>query len=386
MTKPNLRSPLRPAAAVLLFGCIFFAAPPAAVEAAEAAHYAAPAALEDVVSRIDSGDYTARTQVPDGPVLREGDTGKPVEVAIERLQEGGYLAAGFAGKKYTQEVMKAVESFQKDHGLKVDGLVGPGTRGAMNESPRERLSEIRSNLEEQKAFFSEAGDRFVLVNIPDAHLVYFEGGAPKLEMKVIVGQEGWGTPTMDETIEQIVVNPDWDVPASIVAADIAPKVAADPGYIAANNMVIFDGWGPNAPRVDPSTIAWGSVTEEGWSYHLRQLPGPENPLGQVKISFPNDEAIYLHGTPATSLFAQSQRGLSHGCIRMEKPLELAGLLLELGTEDWDTARLRQEVETNEQKTIALDQTVPVHLVYWTAFTDASGKLQLRPDLYDKLGS
>jgi len=368
--------------AALLAGAAALLAP--AALGAEAAHYADPAALEAAIQRIESGDRPSRTGVPEGPVLRQADEGEAVEAAVRRLKEGGYLPDEFSATTYTERVMDAVRAFQEDRGLGVDGLVGPNTRAAMNRGPADRLAELRWNLEGQRTFFAAAGDRYVLVNLPDARLVYFEDGRPALEMKVIVGKEGWGTPTMDEQIEHVVVNPDWDVPASIVAADIAPQVAANPGYLEANDMVILDGWGPNAPRVDPSAIDWSSVTEEGWSYHLRQLPGPDNPLGQVKIAFPNDEAIYLHGTPADQLFELDRRGLSHGGIRMERPVELAGRLLELGTEEWDTSRLREAVSTNDQQRVELETTVPVHLVYWTAFVDASGELQLRPDVYDRV--
>lgn len=348
------------------------------------AHYGNPAALEQAIETIES-DGDSVTRVPDGPVLREGDDNEAVPPVLRRLQETGYLPSDFEGTTYTEEVASAVEAFQTDRGITVDGLVGPETRRAMNQGPADRLGEIRQNLERQEEFFAETEDRFVLVNIPDAHLVYFEDGQPAMEMKVIVGQEGWGTPTMAETIEEIVVNPDWDVPASIVAADIAPEVVKDPGYLDENNMVVLDGWGPDAPRVDPSTIAWASVTEDNWQYHLRQLPGDENPLGQVKISFPNEDAIYLHGTPAQQLFEKNERGLSHGCIRMERPLDLAGRLLEVGTEDWDTERLRQTVGSNDQQKVELSTTIPVHLVYWTAFVDSSGELRLVPDVYDEMG-
>lgn len=350
---------------------------------AQGAVYGDPAVLENVIEKVESGQYSSRVEVAVGPVLRKGDESEMVKRVIRRLEQSGYLPRNFESSVYTAEVMDAVRAFQRDRGLVEDGLVGPATSRAMNATLRDRLSEIRRNLEDQQEFFSDAPDRFVLVNIPDANLVYFENGQPSLEMKVIVGKEGWGTPTMNETIEQIVVNPDWDVPASIVAADIAPKVAADPGYLDRNNMIVLDGWGSDAERVDPGSIDWSSVTEAGWSYHLRQLPGPDNPLGQVKISFPNDQAIYLHGTPNDHLFDRYKRGLSHGCIRMEEPLEMAGELLEYGTDDWDTARLRQAVG-GEQQFVEMEREVPVHLVYWTAFGDTSGEVQLRPDIYDRM--
>ncbi len=345
--------------------------------------YGDPAVLKAAVAEVESGQYGSRAEVLVGPVLRKGAEGDMVGTVIRRLKQDGYLPRSTEVSSYTTEVMDAVRSFQKDRGLVEDGLVGPATSRAMNSTWRDRIEEIRNNLEEQRSFFSEAPDRFVLVNIPDAHLVYFENGQPSLEMKVIVGKEGWGTPTMEDTIEKIVVNPDWDVPASIVAADIAPKVVQDSDYLEKNNMIVLDGWGPDAERVDPRSIGWSSVTESGWNYHLRQLPGPDNPLGQVKISFPNDQAIYLHGTPNDHLFDRYKRGLSHGCIRMEEPLEMAGELLEYGTDDWDTARLKQTVG-GEQQSISMERSVPVYLVYWTAFGDSSGELQLRPDLYDRM--
>ncbi len=347
---------------------------------AEAAKYGDPAVLNQAIQQIESSSGP-NVHVPEGPVLHEGDSGETVRTVIRRLQQGGYLSAGFSSSGYGDQVMNAVRQFQEDYGLHVDGLVGPETSRAMNTGLRHRLEEIRRNYQKQQEFFANAPDEpYVLVNIPDAHLVYVDGSR-SLEMNVIVGKEGWGTPRMEDTIESIVVNPDWDVPRSIVADDIAPRVARDPGYLDAHHMVVLDGWGSDATRVDPSSIDWSSVTEDNWSHHLKELPGTDNPLGQVKVSFPNDHNIYLHGTPHDQLFERDQRGLSHGCIRMERPIELAGRLLEYGTDDWDTARLRQAARGNDQERIALDRKIPVYLVYWTAFGNSKGELQIRPDLY-----
>ena len=320
--------------------------------------------------------------IPDGPTLRQGDSGERVAALRQRLAQTGDLQDA-GGDRYDAALAEAVQRAQQRHGLAVDGVAGPQTFGALAVSPGERARQARESLERQERFVAEhASDHFVLVNVPAFRLHYVAGGSPRLTMPVIVGKEGWGTPEMHESIEYLVANPDWDVPQSILVEDLAPKIREDLGYLEDNDMVILEGWGEDARRVDPTSVDWSNVGQ-GFPYHVRQLPGPENPLGQLKFMFPNDDNIYLHGTPHTHLFDRDDRGLSHGCIRVERPLDLGAALL-AGNPEWDRERLASFVEGDEQQRIDLDEPVPVHLVYWPVVARADGTVEFHQDIYDRL--
>ncbi|HVS02400.1 MAG TPA: L,D-transpeptidase family protein [Thermoanaerobaculia bacterium] len=334
--------------------------------------------LEEALRQYEQTAPRRGTRVPEGSLLQEGDSGEGVTALRRRLAELGHLPSQLAaGDGYDQQVVAAVESFQGRYGIEVDGIAGPSTLHELNRSPEDRVRQGRESLEAMRQFGARAEPRYVLVNVPDFYLFWVADGEVADAMKVIVGKEGWNTPTMHEEIQQIVVHPDWNAPASIIAADIAPKVAEDPGYLAANDMVVLSSWEEDADEVDPATIDWADVTAETWKYRLRQLPGPENPLGEMKFLFPNEEDIYLHGTPAQHLFDKDVRALSHGCIRVERPRDLANHLLAGHTsvrETFDSA-----LAAGEQQWIELPRKVPVHLVYWHAFLGEDGELQFRPD-------
>ena len=344
---------------------------------AEASPYGTVEALERVLDRLQSSDEPE--PLGDGPVLRKGDRSD----AVRRLEDRLAWLGDFDGSpdaRFDADTEQAVRRFQGRHGLKVDGLVGPETRSALGRTKQDRIARLKKNLEARRSFERPKGS-FVLVNVPDFELHVLGPDVEPLSMRVAVGKEGWGTPPITDRIERVVINPAWNVPASIVAADLAPKVARNPGYLAEKNMVVLDGWGEGASRIDPSTIDWGSVTEGNQSFHVRQQRGPQNPLGRIKFLFPNQAHIFLHDTPHRSLFVRQERDGSHGCIRVEAPFQLADLVL-AGTDGWDRGRVEEVVDSGERATVALASPFPVRVVYWTAWVDEDGTLHEREDLYD----
>ena len=238
-------------------------------------------------------------------------------------------------------------------------MLGKETLDAMNVSPQYRLAQIAANLERHRWMPRSLGSRYVMVNVPQFHLEAFDSGQKTLEMKVIVGKdyEDKATPVFSDSMEYVVFRPFWNVTPDIAEKEIFPKEQSSPGYLAANNMEIYMDHGRRA---------------------VRQRPGPKNSLGLVKFIFPNDYNIYLHDTPNGELFEKDIRAFSHGCIRVEKPAELAQWAL-----GWPEDRVREAMQSGkDNQQVNLPKKIPVYIVYYTTYV-SDGKLYFGNDLYDR---
>lgn len=336
--------------------------------------YGTASDLEAAAKKLEGQSWPTVSQ---GGLLKQGATGKRVDEVVKRLKAAGHLQNA-QPDKYDERVAQAVKAFQRERGLKVDGLVGKNTLAALNRSPADIAQTLRKNAKRMREAGDLAGmERLLITNIPDMRLYLLNSGSPELSMDVVVGQEGWGTPTMDDELEHVVVNPTWNVPKSIATEEIAPKVLENPNYLEENNMVVLEGGytGDNVREIPASQVDWQAAARGDFDYFIRQNPGDDNPLGRVKFLFPNNEAIYFHDTNAPSLLERDDRALSHGCIRLDKPMELAHAILE-DDQGFDAA-----LSSGETKWISVEPTIPVRLVYWTAWVDSAGKVQLRPDIY-----
>jgi murein L,D-transpeptidase YcbB/YkuD len=355
---------------------LLWADPGGAVE-----EYGSAADLEAALERLRSPEVAdGWVRVGEGAALRRGMHGTRVERLQKRLRAGGDLPTEASLGRFDAATEEALRRFQARHGLAADGIAGSDTLAALGTSLEDLIREVEVNLTARRAFETRAESRFVLVNVPDYRLALFENGASTLTMKVAVGEEGWATPPIDEEIRKIVVNPVWSVPATIVAADLAPKVLANPHHLEEKGFVILTGGDDGAKPVDPKRIDWTSIEPETFPHLVRQKAGPENLLGQLKFSFPNREDIYLHDTPQREVFEQPERDVSHGCIRLEKAHELAVALLR-ETPGWSRERLEQRIATGGTEEVPLARPVPVHLVYWTTWVAPDGTLQHRDDIY-----
>jgi murein L,D-transpeptidase YcbB/YkuD len=284
-------------------------------------------------------------------------TSSPAPASVGGASKSGSRIA--SGAVYDDGLSAAVAQFQARHGINVDSALGKETVDALNVPAEYRLGQIAANLERHRWLPRSLGTRYIYVNVPAFQLKAFDKGEPVLEMKVIVGQEyeDKATPVFSDSMETVVFRPYWNVTPDIQAKEIEPKLASDPGYLAANDMEYWN---------------------EGGTRRIRQRPGPKNSLGFVKFLFPNDFNIYLHDTPNHELFDKDVRAFSHGCIRVEKPAELAQWVL-----GWDASRVDQAMrEGDDNQSVKLPKKIPVYITYGTAYL-RDGQLYFGNDLYHR---
>jgi len=320
------------------------------------------AELQSVLARYQALAAAGGWQVvPAGPTLRAGADDPRVPALRRRLAVEVAGVAPGGGTVFDAGLVQALTAFQASHGLDPDGVLGPATLAELNVPVEARLAQIRANMERRRWTSRTEAPRRIEVNIADQSLVLFEDGRPSLTMRTVVGRPANRTPMFDDVVERVVFNPPWNVPRSIATKEILPKLAKDPGYLARNNFVVQPGA--------------GSV-----SVRLQQRPGPESALGLYKFDLPNAFDVYLHDTPAKTLFARAQRAFSHGCVRVEKPAELARTLL-ASHPNWPESAIQAALDSGKTTFAPLQAPVPVSFGYWTVFVDASGAPQFRRDLY-----
>jgi L,D-transpeptidase YcbB len=335
------------------------------------------AALEkaylDLLGQKEKGGWTL---VPSG-VLKRGKSSPAVVALRQRLIASSQLTgAGADGSStFDDAVEAAVKAFQELHGIKATGVVDVNTRAAMNVPIDERLRQVALNLERWRWMPDDLGERHLMVNIPSFHLIAREDGKHVMDIRVVVGKRGNETPIFSDEMETVVFSPYWNIPDSIKQGETAPAVARDPEYLDRNNIDVFRG----SRRVDMASIDWSDPGELR-QLTFRQRPGANNALGHVKFLFPNNFDVYLHDTPADSLFRRVGRAFSHGCIRVEEPEVLANYVLR-DYPEWDDSRIIQAMHSGEEQHVKLKETIPVHITYFTSWVDENGGLHFQPDIY-----
>lgn len=284
---------------------------------------------------------------------------------------------------FDKDVENAVKDFQRRHGLLVDGVVGRKTLAALNVSADEKAQQLALNITRLEMFEEKDSDAYVLVNIPEFRLRYISKGRVKATKDVVVGKPSWATPSFSDHIEKFVVNPEWRIPLSIATKEIAPKVADNPNYLEENNIVIRKNSFVDDELVDPNTIDWENIKPYQFDHFLVKLPNEKNPLGKVKYLFPNRHAVYVHDTPYQQWFNETNRAASHGCIRLEDPFSLAKLIAEEQGVESLMDNVLTARELSQSKTFHLEEPLPIHLVYWTAWADQDGTVNFRNDIYQR---
>jgi L,D-transpeptidase YcbB len=316
--------------------------------------------------------------------VKAGDTAAVVSVLRRRLVPNDKITvSGSEEQFFDGQLDHAVKAFQIRHGLKPDGVVGGETLRMMNVPVEDRIEQIVINMERwrwvPKRFTpKELPDRFIFVNVPEYKLYVIEEGEEVFDMRVIVGKTMHSTPVFSDKIEYVVMAPYWNVPVSIVENELKPKLVQNPNFLASQDMEVVDPETKNP--LSPASIDWNSVTQDNFTYLIRQRPGPKNSLGLVKFLFPNEYNVYLHDTPTQSLFDQTSRDFSHGCVRVEEPVKLAKYLLRDDPE-WDEKRIREAMHGKDETWVTLEEKVPVYIVYFTAWVDKHGAVHFRDDLY-----
>jgi len=228
----------------------------------------------------------------------------------------------------------------------------------------------------------DLGDRYILVNVANFALDVMENRQSILTMRVVAGKPTRRTPFFSAQMTNVVLSPHWYVPPTIAIQDKLPLIRRDPGYAARQNLKIFRDGPGGATRVDPRAIDWSSVSARNFPYRLRQDPGPRNALGRVKFMFPNPYHVYLHDTPSRELFARTERAFSSGCIRLEKPVELAEYLLR-DDPQWSRQRILAGIEKGREQVVYLPAPIPVYLFYWTTWVSDEGVVHFRKDIYER---
>lgn len=290
-----------------------------------------------------------------GKTLRYGDTDPRVAVLRRRLTIEGYGSSDAGDATlFDAPLAAALSRFQAARGLEIDGVLGPESIAVLNVTAEQRLAQIDANLERWRWLPRALPAERIEVDVAGMEASYFVAGQPALRMNIVVGDPRHHTPLFYSAVSSIVFNPPWNVPASIARNELLPRAARDPGYLARNNFRYVDG-------------------------RLQQAPGPGSALGVLKFDFPSPYGVYLHDTPGKAAFAQRNRALSHGCMRLEKPRELAVLLL--GRQGWTAAQVEQAIAARATRRVDLERTVPLFVTYRTAVGLGDGSAVFRTDIY-----
>ncbi len=316
--------------------------------------------------------------------LRPGSSGPRVHALVERLTASGDLIEKIGpDESYGVLVEAAVKSFQRRHGIPPTGEVHARTLAELNVPVEQRILSLLINLERWRWLDRDFIEKkAVYVNIAGYELFALKGPTPELRLPVIVGKAFHATPVFSDLIEYIEFNPYWNVPVSIAANEILPKLKSNAGYLKAEHMRLYPKGGPSDGELSPDSIHWSSVRKsEMHRYSIRQDPGPWNALGALKFVFPNSYSVYLHDTPNRELFAQNKRAFSHGCIRVSNPAQFASFLLETPEDPWPVDRVEELIATGKNQIVRLPHPVPVHLTYRTAWVDRDATVNFRSDLY-----
>ncbi|MEM9104136.1 MAG: L,D-transpeptidase family protein [Pseudomonadota bacterium] len=318
--------------------------------------------------------------VPSGQKLRLGANDPAVSTLRQRLIISGDMAPNAGtSPEFDTYVDGAVKRFQARHGLPADGVLGRFSYAALNVSAAVRLGQLETNLVRLRSMSGFLGDRYVVVNIPAAQIEAVEGDKVSLRHTAIVGKISRQTPILNSKIHEIILNPYWTAPRSIIEKDIMPLMRDDPTYLTRNAIRLFDGKGNEVP---PETIDWNA--EEAPKLMFRQDPGKINAMSSTKINFHNPHAVYMHDTPQQSLFGKLLRFESSGCVRVENVRDLSTWLLR-DTPGWDRQYMEQVIASGVSTPIELAEAVPVYFTYVTSWSTADGVVQFRDDIYRRDG-
>jgi len=319
-------------------------------------------------------------QIAGGGRLRLGAKHPSVAQLRERLMVSGDLE--FSSSKaevYDSFVEQAVRRFQARHGLSIDGVAQEHTIVAMNVPVEARLNQLKVNVARLRAITKALPGRFVMCNIPAAHIEAVEEGVAVTRHTAVVGKPDRASPELTSRIVEVNFNPFWTVPVSIVRRDLVPIMQKEPDYLVKNRIRIFDRSNNEVP---PGHINWYS--QEAVNYRFRQDPGNFNSLGSIRINFPSQHGVYMHDTPLRNLFGEDFRFHSSGCVRVENVRELVTWLLR-DTPNWSRQEIDGVIASGDRKDARIARPIPLQWVYVTAWVTPDGVVQFRDDIYNRDG-
>lgn len=314
--------------------------------------------------------------------LKVGDKSPIIPQVAKKLAFWGFLPNDFEsqGKDYDAEIEEAVKKLQLKFGMEPDGVIGQGTIYALNQSPEDLIKKASVNLERLRWLPDNLKEQeLIIVNTANFQFDFIQQRDTLLSSRVIVGRSFHSTPQFSAQMSYLVFSPTWTVPPSILRQEVIPGMRKDPQYMAKRKMRLLTFSGQEVPV---SSVDWSKVSAAGFPYMVRQDPGEHNSLGLVKFMFPNKHHVYIHDTPARSLFEREDRALSYGCIRIQKPVELAKLLLQ-HDERWTDDRIHTAMRQSREQVVNLNRKIPVVILYLTYWTNSNGRMFFRRDVYNR---
>jgi murein L,D-transpeptidase YcbB/YkuD len=317
-------------------------------------------------------------------LLRPGMIDTRVPVLRKRLGELEMTVPPATGVAdlYDEALAAVVKTYQETKGLTVDGVIGAKTTQSLNTTLDDRISQLVANLERRRWLPDDLGSRYVLVNAGDYSMVFVDDGRRVFESLVIVGTPKDPTPEIQSVMRGFQTNPHWTVPQSISGEEYLPLLRRDPNALAAGGFKIFTSWSDNDSELDPSTVDWSAIHPKAFPYRIRQEPGASNALGYIFFPFVNKYGIYMHDTANRWLFTEGSRNFSHGCIRLQNPLDFVEKVFK-GRNGFDKARVQQVINTAQQAHYTFPEPVTLYVTYRTVSTTADGVATFRDDVYGR---
>ncbi|PJK28820.1 L,D-transpeptidase family protein [Minwuia thermotolerans] len=320
--------------------------------------------------------------IPQGELVYRGQRDPRIPALRERLAAEGFHALGQTpGHRLDRldwQLAVDLKEFQRRHGLKPDGVVGPNTLEALNESVESKLDRIADAMHRWR-LQGDMGRRHLWVNVPSFTAEGWNDGHREISMKTIVGRPDRRTPVFSDQVEYVVTNPEWNVPVSIARKDKLPRLQRDPGYARRGNYKVFDR--ETGDQVSPYNVNWHDP-ESAERYKIVQGPGDANALGRLKIIFPNQYSVYMHDTPDKHLFEEAQRAFSSGCVRLQRPVAMARWIAGIDPQLSDE-EIEEKLASRENDWMPVKEPVPVHITYITVTVDDQGRAHFWRDIYDR---
>lgn len=332
--------------------------------------------VNEVRNSSENADPASIKVSPDSDYIKPGTKDKSLPLIRRKLglnHSDDYF--------YDDKTAGKVVRFQKQHNLTPDGIIDPNTLDILNRNDKDKILQLIVNMERLRWLNRELPKKYVLVNIASQKLWAIENGRVIHEMKVVVGKPYRRTKEFTAQITGVRFNPDWTIPPSIKRYDVWPKLKRDAGYLHEKGIELIKGYGNNEIRLDPQTIDWHNISiKELHDLRMVGIPGDNNPLGRVRILMPNRYNIYLHDTNHPEFFEQEIRTYSSGCVRVDKPKNLAHFILK-ENEGWKEDNIEKIISTSEKTEIEASRTIPVYLTYQTIYKSEKGRLVYGTDIY-----
>lgn len=323
----------------------------------------------------------AYEKIAEGKSVKAGSSDSRIPIVRDRMQALGFLGSEEGtidpefSSKLDADLSAALKKFQKSVKLRQTGMLDMATVKNLNRDTSQKdIQRLVYNMERLRWLPKNLGKRFVFVNQPAFEVRVMDRGNEVWRSKVIVGKPLNQTSAFHDELETVVFNPSWGVPQSIIVNEYLGKLRRDPSYLDRQGFKVI---APNGKVIPSSDIDWAAYGDRP-PFGVQQPPGKGNALGELKFLFPNKHAIYMHDTPTKNLFAEQVRTFSHGCIRVQNPREFATAIL-----GWERAKVDKETDSRKSQTVALAQKIPVHITYFSAWPDSTGKINYFNDMYER---